>query len=379
MSDLDLPLLAGGGVLAAYLWSRSRDRETTVDPPIDPPDVPQSPRPPESHGPASTSTQTQSTPPPAPPAPPFRRPLPGRWVWPVQVWRGRKPVISDGFGSPRPGGRTHEGVDIMYARAPGDSFRVGSPNGAAHHVMPDDTLALAASDGVVWSASWTPRGFTVVIDHTPLAPVATYYTHLARLLVSPTARAASGQRVRAGQPIGVVGADPLDAEHLKHLHFAVDPEPLMYGWEYVADPQKPSTSALLALRNAALTYRDVGDVGEPYPEWVRALRGKSGVYVIRDASSREVLYVGMSETNLYDTMTRHLQRWNRWKGYWREQYSRRGQRHDPGTTYARPRVEIAVRLTARDRATDEEARLIRKLAPRDNLIGQAVEDESIPF
>ncbi len=134
-----------------------------------------------------------------------------------------------------------------------------------------------------------------------------------------------------------------------------------------------------SLRNGALAYRALGDVGEPYPEWVRALRGKSGVYVIRDASSRDVLYVGMSERNLYDTMTRHLQRWTRWKGFWREQYSRGGQRHDPGTTYARPRVEVAVRLTARDRAADEEARLIRTLAPRDNLLGATPDLEDVPF
>jgi murein DD-endopeptidase MepM/ murein hydrolase activator NlpD len=51
--------------------------------------------------------------------------------------------------------------------------------------------------------------------------------------------------VRAGQPIGIIGADPLDAAHLMHLHFelwrggranAVDLEPLMRTWGYVADP-----------------------------------------------------------------------------------------------------------------------------------------------
>src|SRR5262245_45113047 len=45
-------------------------------------------------------------------------PLPGHWVWPVGVWHGRKPEISDGFWGLRrqPGGylMTHGGVDIMY-------------------------------------------------------------------------------------------------------------------------------------------------------------------------------------------------------------------------------------------------------------------------
>jgi murein DD-endopeptidase MepM/ murein hydrolase activator NlpD len=62
----------------------------------------------------------------------------------------------------------------------------------------------------------------------------------------------AGAKVIAGQPIGIVGADPLDAEHLKHLHFelwpsgargsALDSAPLMKRWGFVSvDAQgKPS-------------------------------------------------------------------------------------------------------------------------------------------
>ena len=88
--------------------------------------------------------------------------LPGRWVWPVPTWNGRSPTISDGFGSPRPGGIRHGGVDVMFARLASDTLRARTPNGSAHHVMPDDMVAVAASDGVVWSAMQTPRGFAVV-------------------------------------------------------------------------------------------------------------------------------------------------------------------------------------------------------------------------
>ncbi len=63
--------------------------------------------------------------------------LPGRWVWPVPRWNGRAPVISDGFESPRPGLPRHGGVDIMFERVPADPFKVGSPNGTPHYVMPD--------------------------------------------------------------------------------------------------------------------------------------------------------------------------------------------------------------------------------------------------
>src|SRR5262249_59943805 len=36
-----------------------------------------------------------------------------------------------------------------------------------------------------------------------------------------------------------------------------------------------------APRNAGLTYRPVGQSGEPYPARLRAVRGQSGVYLIR--------------------------------------------------------------------------------------------------
>jgi hypothetical protein len=66
-----------------------------------------------------------------------------------------------------------------------------------------------------------------------------------------------------------------------------------------------------ALRNAALQYRPIGASGEPYPAWVRALRGKSGVYVIREQQrdgSAPIVYVGESHTRrLYQTLTRHFQ------------------------------------------------------------------------
>jgi hypothetical protein len=333
------PLLVGGG-LAAYAWSQ------------------------RSH----TSG-----------APRFVGPLSGRWVWPVPRWSGRAPMISDDFDSPRPGVPRHGGVDIMFARLPSDPFKAGTTNASKLFVMPDGLPAVAASDGVVRSAMQTPHGFAVVIDHAP-NKVATFYTHLEKLLVSPAAPGRSSERVRAGQPIGIIGASPLDAEHLKHLHFEVwlggpkdriDPAPLMRGWEMVADP-----NALVA-RNGGFVYRAIGAHAEPYPEWVRALKEKAGVYVIRDAESREILYVGSSAGRLYDTLTRHFQTWRRWKGFWKGQY---GEGHDPGLTYARDSVEVAVRLTSPAKSLDEEMRLIARLKPRDNLIGQPEQaDEEIPF
>ena len=139
------------------------------------------------------------------------------------------------------------------------------------------------------------------------------------------------------------------------------------------------------LRNAALRYRSVGASGEPYPDWVRALDGKSGVYIFRetqDDGTTEIVYVGESHSGrLYQTLTRHFQTWRRAKKFWAGQYTG-SQRHDPGLTYDRERMSVAVRVLPANRALAEEARLIARLRPRDNLIGQPVDDyqdEAVPF
>ncbi len=186
-----------------------------------------------------------------PTLPAFR--TPGRWVWPLATWRGRLPVCSDGWGSARTGldgtPKTHLGVDLMYRRASvdelADTFPPGTRGGSKWHVMPADIPAIAASAGTVRYARWTARGFTVVLDH--IAPWSTYYTHLATLWVQP------GQQVVAGAPVGVVGGDPTNAPHLRHLHFAlwrgqwqdtaVNPAPLMASWDVLSSPALPPRAA----------------------------------------------------------------------------------------------------------------------------------------
>jgi hypothetical protein len=149
-------------------------------------------------------------------------------------------------------------------------------------------------------------------------------------------------------------------------------------------PDGRSTDSDPSARNAALTYRSVGATGEPYPDWVRALDGKSGVYVLRERQrdgSTPVVYVGQSQAGrLYQTLTRHFQTWRRAKKFWTGQYG--GQGHDPGLTYNRDRITAAVSILPAEKAIAEEARLITRLRPRDNLVGQPVDedpDEVIPF
>jgi len=174
---------------------------------------------------------------------------PDVWVWPMAAVDGYRPVISDGASSWRTaadGSRVpHGGVDIMFRRAAdhdqADAYPPGSPNGSRHYFVPDGVFALAAARASVWSAGCTPKGFAVVLDHGK--PWATFYAHLSRLFIEETSRARSGQLVEAGQPLGVVGYNPLDAQRLMHLHFElwrggpsarVDPALHMGAWGLIA-------------------------------------------------------------------------------------------------------------------------------------------------
>lgn len=322
------------------------------------------------------------------------------WVHPVPTINGRPAVVSSPFRAHDAANGTakqHLGVDLMYRRADARdliaAFPVGTAGGTAQFFMPEAMPVLAAADGVVAFAASTGVGNTVIVGHGNGS--ATYYTHLATL----TARV--GSWVRAGDPIGTIGASPRDPERLRHLHFelwlggrrtgAIDPAPHLATWARrtiawspsAASPTLPTTptsattaSASPAIaRNGSLSpYRSVGAPGEPYPNWVRDLRGASGVYVIREIDG-PIVYVGSSVGKLYATLTRHLQQWRRYKGYWRGQFAEGA---DPGLTYRRGAVEVAIKLTSPDDAHDEELRAIRRLHPRDNQLGQP-ELEAAPF
>ena len=134
-----------------------------------------------------------------------------------------------------------------------------------------------------------------------------------------------------------------------------------------------------AARSGVLTYHPLGGDGQPWPAWLRAFGAACGVYVIRDKSSHSVRYVGSSARRLYDTITRHFQTWQRKKTFWRGM--RGGAGHDPGMTYTRARCEVAVRLCECGEETEEEAGLIARLRPRDNLVERpdGSELEDAPF
>jgi hypothetical protein len=125
-----------------------------------------------------------------------------------------------------------------------------------------------------------------------------------------------------------------------------------------------------------LSYRAIGDERDaPYPAWLRRLQKSNGAYVVRAKDGGRVLYVGESHSgNLYKTITRHFSGWSRAKKWWSGIF---GQQHDPGTSYERGDVEVAVHVTRTGPAAIEvQNRLIKRLKPADNIVGAV---EEAPF
>jgi murein DD-endopeptidase MepM/ murein hydrolase activator NlpD len=240
-SSMLVPAIVGAAAVGGILWWRHRRNDGALDDDFRDDDFR------DDDGLPTVAPSAQGTPPPVPP---------GRWVFPVPRWQGRAPEVSDGWRNPPfdgTTGRTHKGADIMFRRRfrgeLADVFPPRSkeqPSGhTSNYFMPPGTLVLAMADAEIWSAGWTPRGYSVVLSHG--APWATYYTHMSRLRVGETRRGASKERVRAGQPLGVVGADPKDARGVAHLHTeiwyggnrntAIDPGPYLRRAIIVDNPE----------------------------------------------------------------------------------------------------------------------------------------------
>ncbi len=378
--EVSLPLVAVGAAgafaIATLLRPRRADAATTAaaraSTTASRPELPAAPPP------ASTATSAGTL-------FDFGRPLPA----------DVRAIVSSGWLAPRGNGakrRHHRALDI--------GLSIGTP-------------VLALADGVVTRAVRTDTstaGLWVAVRHP--SGVTSRYIHLSRVLV------AKDQIVRRGDPIGL-GGDTGNAKGLPHLHLDLrvpaamlpfveqaigrpttdwGPDMPPYGHSIPGEPFVPvdgyrdrvkehAKTAGIPLRDpttrrnrsGALVYRPVGARGDRYPEWLQRIKGSSGVYVIRlrDQDGEPVIvYVGESHTDrLYETATRHFQEWRRWKSFWKDQYT---EGHDPGLTYPRERAEVAVKVTSSADAIDEEARLIRRLRPRDNLLGQ-LELEDAPF
>jgi hypothetical protein len=98
--------------------------------------------------------------------------------------------------------------------------------------------------------------------------------------------------------------------------------------------------------------------GEAFADWVYALRGHglNGVYLIRDAQTREIVYIGESHRGrLYETLTRHFYSWN-------------GRGAGPSYHPAFIEVAIIVAETPLDDPVADQYALIQQHEPRDNVL-----------
>ena len=94
-----------------------------------------------------------------------------------------------------------------------------------------------------------------------------------------------------------------------------------------------------------------------YPDWIRALRKRSGAYLIHEHGARHISYIGESSTNrLYSTLTRHFQQWT-------------NKYNTAGATYDRADVEVAVIVVPAEHANFLQNELTCTLGPTDNRAG----------
>lgn len=144
--------------------------------------------------------------------------LPGR-----STPQARRPRITSGFKTNNPSRPDHNGVDWFYRWEEGDQPSFVGDGGCAGRVadgkpkwvVPYGTYALAAAEGVVQIAGPIATGNRCWIDHGN--GLRSGYFHLETLIVH------SGQKVRRGTALGLVGHNPVDRGDGRHLHFEVSP------------------------------------------------------------------------------------------------------------------------------------------------------------
>lgn len=105
-----------------------------------------------------------------------------------------------------------------------------------------------------------------------------------------------------------------------------------------------------------LNFRAVKE-GRSVAPWVKALKGKSGAYLIRERGLLgSVLYVGHSRTGrLRSTLLRHYQHWTG---------------PTAGPTFSTSKTEVAVIRTPAAKALETEAALIEEHRPKFNVAGK---------
>ena len=161
-------------------------------------------------------------------------------VWPLPALNGREPVVL------APSCDKTRGIELAYPRIDaGDAAAQcppGTPNGTEAHILPAMTPALAIDDGLILFAGRIGHAYGLIVDHGN--GWASHYASLEALCAIRTdLYRPPEQHVRAGDPIGYVGAPEPGA--FKRLYFELwqrddarqfvptDPRPRLAGWRVV--------------------------------------------------------------------------------------------------------------------------------------------------
>jgi murein DD-endopeptidase MepM/ murein hydrolase activator NlpD len=183
------------------------------------------------------------------------------------VDKSGKPKIISTWGVARDAGaRSHEGVDIAA------KFR---------------TPALAATDGVIGSVTENNLGGKVVFLFDPSTKFSLYYAHLDSQISHP------GQRVKAGDTVGLVGNTGNAINTVPRLHFGIYTnhgaiDPLAFIKEETAEPK--AVTASLAFLHKWLHTKDQTNLHEGPSD-------KSNP--IKKLSENEAVHISSATDNLY--------------------------------------------------------------------------------
>jgi hypothetical protein len=103
----------------------------------------------------------------------------------------------------------------------------------------------------------------------------------------------------------------------------------------------------------SLAFKPVKE-GRAVADWVKALRGKSGVYIIRERGFMgDVLYAGESHSGrLYSTLLRHYEHWSG---------------PTAGPTFPVSKTEVAVIRTPAGKAIELQNAVIAEYKPKFNV------------
>jgi murein DD-endopeptidase MepM/ murein hydrolase activator NlpD len=131
-------------------------------------------------------------------------------IYPVPIFRGMIPKISDNWGHRESSGKLHAGADMAYRRP--KTGKQLLPVYTKNYMMPNGVPALAYDGGVVTKSGKIRTGGRVEINHGN--GLSTHYLHLRNI------RMKVGDKVSAGQPVGTIYHN-IDGYKWNHLHFGM--------------------------------------------------------------------------------------------------------------------------------------------------------------